>query len=48
MTVDRERALVTGVDLGILPGRAVAARADQREGFDEVEASARDDEAARA
>jgi hypothetical protein len=48
MTVDRERALVIGVDFGTLSGRAVVARVDEADGFDPVGASARDEEAARA
>ncbi len=42
MTVDRERALVTGVHSGIPPGQAMAA------GADDGAASARDEEATRA
>ena len=42
MTVDRERALVTGVHSGIPPRQAMLA------GFDEVAAIARDEEATRA
>ena len=48
MTVDRERAQVTGVHFGTLSRRAVTAGADEGDGFDDVGASARDQEAARA